>query len=1520
LPATIPVTSLADSGPGTLRAAIAQADQDTTPDTITFAPGVTGTITLVSALPDLSHTLTIDGPGPSALTVARSTAPGTPDFGIFTVPTGADVTISGLTISGGLAFSGGGISNAGTLTVADSTISGNQADAGGGIDNAGTLTVTNSTISGNSTFGGFGGGIDNAGTLTVANSTISNNNMSGTFLFVAESGGGIDNAGTLTVTNSTISGNSASGGKFGGGGGGGIDNAGTLTVTNSTLSGNTAGDGGGIGNSGKLTITNSTISGNTASGFVDFVGFGGGIFNASGGTLTVLTSIFDDSMGGNLVNNGTVISSGHNLFSDAPAVPLAATDLINTDPLLGPLADNGGPTPTMALLPGSPAIDAGVAVPGVTTDQRGIPRPQGKAPDIGAFESVGFAHATIVVTSLADSGPGTLRAAITQAASGGVITTQYTITFAPSVTGTIALASPLPELSAAVTIDGPGRSALTVARSRASGTPAFRIFTVPAGAEVTISGLTISGGQGSDVGGGISSSGTLTVTDSTITGNSAGYNGGGGISSSGTVTVTDSTISGNSTVSGGGGISSSGTVTVTDSTISGNSSGFGGGIGNDVDGTVTVTDSTISGNSAYDGGGGIFNNGTVTVTGSALSGNSADNPSSLGGGGICNNGDGALTVSDSTFSRNSAVYGGGIWNNVDGTLTVSDSTFSGNSASGFGEATGGGIDNGGTLTVADSTLSGNSAVFGGGIDNDSSTARLTVTASILANNSGGNLVAGGGTVVSKGHNLFSDKPRVALSPTDLTDTDPLLGPLADNGGPTPTMALLPGSPAINAGAAVPGITADQRGVPRPQGAAPDIGAFELQPPIEPFVAVSPSAGLNLVGTPCTATATVVGPDLLPLAGVPVQFRVLTGPNAGAAGTLNPADGRTDSEGRVRFTYVGSGGLGTDTLIASATLPGGGTIDSRAVTEQWISLTVVNTNDDGPGSLREAIELADQDTAPDTITFAPSVRGTIRLSSALPALTSNVIVNGPGASILTVARSQAPGTPGFRIFTVLAGAAVEISGLTISGGVASGATSDGGGIYNSGTLAVTKATLSGNSAAYGGRIWNNVDGTLTVSDSTFSRNSAFSGGGIENVGALTVSDSTFSGNLASGFGEATGGGIDNGGTLTVTDSTISGNSAAFGGGGIYIYPYIYPGTLTVTASILANNSGGNLGMEGGGTVVSKGHNLFSDKPGVALNPTDLTDTDPLLGPLADNGGPTPTMALLPGSPAIDAGVTVPGVTADQRGVPRPQGKAPDIGAFESRGFTLAVVSGAGQAAFVNSPFPAPLVVSVTSAFGEPVAGGRVTFSAPASGPSARLAGSPATIGADGRASVTASANDLAGTYAVTAQAAGAGGVALTLTNNVPPAVVLLQRFGIHAQPTLLVLTFNRPMDAATAQDLRNYLLFQVGPLGFAGPHPQPIPITAAVYDPATQSVILAPRSPLALGGYYLPTVSGAGPHPVRDVTGASLTGTGTGGQPGDYIALVHGPGPWVTPTPVVPARAASAVPAVPRFLAQLRWRR
>jgi hypothetical protein len=489
VPATIRVTSLLDSGAGTLRAAIEKADRAPNHDTIRFAHSLTGTITLTSALPALSTDIVISGPGPSMLTVVRSGAAGTPAFDIFSISKGAKVTISGLTITGGSAIDGGGIENSGTLSVVDATISGNSVTgsapigynsggggientgvlsivnstvsgnsatgssghlagsigSGGGIENSGTLSVTNCTISGNSATGGSGleesrigagGGIDNTGVLSIAGSTISGNSVTGGYSIYQAggnaSGGGIDNTGTLSITGCTVSGNSATGGvsynyliggthfpEPGGNGiGGGISNSGMLSVNNSTLSGNTArggggssignGSGGGISNSDALSLANCTISGNSASdnggGIADSgtasISFmtaadnsansGGGIAITAGSPASVVSidSIYQDTQGGNvsLAADGSFVSSGYNLFSDAPAISLAPTDLINTDALLGPLADNGGPTLTQPLLTGSLAIDAGTPVGGITTDQRGAPRPQATTPDIGAFQ------------------------------------------------------------------------------------------------------------------------------------------------------------------------------------------------------------------------------------------------------------------------------------------------------------------------------------------------------------------------------------------------------------------------------------------------------------------------------------------------------------------------------------------------------------------------------------------------------------------------------------------------------------------------------------------------------------------------------------------------------------------------------------------------------------------------------------------------------------------------------------------------------------------------------------------------------------------------------------------------------------------------------------------------------------------------------------------------------------------------------------------------------------------------------
>jgi hypothetical protein len=403
LPASLVVTSAADPvGPlvaGTLRYAVNQANQDAIAgqsDTITFdsAQMGTSTVTLLQGELVLSvsgaavpvGTETIDGAGVVHVS-------GNQEGRVFEVDPGVQATLTSLTIQdGSVPFAvGGGIANIGTLTVSNATVSGNSAKFGGGIFNGGTLTVNNATLSGNSAEL-FGGGIVNSATAAIANTV------------------------TLIVSNTTLSGNSA------GYAGGGIFNKSdsptahaTLTLTNCTLSGNSAvgadlngihlsGAGGGIANQGgTATVSNSTLSGNNADGAI----FGAGIFNGAPATATDPNSLFtlestivaantgvdvyqgsvDGGSTDNLIGDGT--SSGLTDGVNGNQVGSAASPI---NPLLAPLANYGGPTQTMALLPGSPALGRGAAAgPGVpTTDQRGLPRPTAGRVDVGAFQSQGF--------------------------------------------------------------------------------------------------------------------------------------------------------------------------------------------------------------------------------------------------------------------------------------------------------------------------------------------------------------------------------------------------------------------------------------------------------------------------------------------------------------------------------------------------------------------------------------------------------------------------------------------------------------------------------------------------------------------------------------------------------------------------------------------------------------------------------------------------------------------------------------------------------------------------------------------------------------------------------------------------------------------------------------------------------------------------------------------------------------------------------------------------------------------------
>jgi hypothetical protein len=357
--ATITVTEVGDGfGVHTnLRQALVDANDG---DTIEFAPQLGGyTLGLMPALGQL----VVD----KSVTISWIPQPGYPAYlgvspwyvdRVFYISPGKTVTISGLTILNGSApapaYFGGGIYNdRATLTLSNCTISGNSAipGNGGGIFNdQGTLTVSNCTISGNSTWFG-GGGIFNDG-------------------------------GTLTITNSTLTGNSASYA------GGGIYNLApsSVTITNSTLSGNSADDvGGGIVNVGApLTITHSTLSGNSA------VRLGGGIFN-EGGPLKIGNTILNaGSSGANIYNfdeTGTITSLGYNLSSDNGGGFLTATgDQITTDPMLGSLQDNGGPTFTHLPASGSPAIDGGDPTMGMDQRGAGFQRVVNGHIDIGAAE------------------------------------------------------------------------------------------------------------------------------------------------------------------------------------------------------------------------------------------------------------------------------------------------------------------------------------------------------------------------------------------------------------------------------------------------------------------------------------------------------------------------------------------------------------------------------------------------------------------------------------------------------------------------------------------------------------------------------------------------------------------------------------------------------------------------------------------------------------------------------------------------------------------------------------------------------------------------------------------------------------------------------------------------------------------------------------------------------------------------------------------------------------------------------
>lgn len=391
--ATLPVTNCNDSGAGSFRDAVTTAGNG---DTVDLSALPCSTITLTTgAVATGVDNLTIVGPGQGALTIdANYNDRAIAHFGYGTL------SISGVTVANGDYYNygyaaGGCVFTSGSLTLTQSTVTNcyvasYYASLGGGVYANSGATIANCTISNNTQGYGYGyasgGGIAAySGTITVTDSTVSGNSTAGNAGRYVEGAGVYNFGGNVAIVGSTLSNN------YAGGAGGGVSNwYGTLTLTNSTITGNASfGAGGGASSFlGTVVLNNSTISTNST-GY-----FGGGVYDASDSGTSAFNStiIFGNAAGqsGNDTNAypAAAVTGANNLIGSSDGTLTAPGDTISSDPLLQALANNGGPTMTQALGTGSPAIDAGNNVAGLSFDQRGagFPRVSGAAADIGAFE------------------------------------------------------------------------------------------------------------------------------------------------------------------------------------------------------------------------------------------------------------------------------------------------------------------------------------------------------------------------------------------------------------------------------------------------------------------------------------------------------------------------------------------------------------------------------------------------------------------------------------------------------------------------------------------------------------------------------------------------------------------------------------------------------------------------------------------------------------------------------------------------------------------------------------------------------------------------------------------------------------------------------------------------------------------------------------------------------------------------------------------------------------------------------
>jgi hypothetical protein len=1450
------VTNLNDSGAGSLRQAIASAVSG---DTIIFAAGLTGAITLTSGELGISKNLTITGPGAKTLSVRRSLAAGTPFFRIFSVGAGQSVSISGLTIADGdlntssFTSRGGGIYTAGVLTLSNCVVSNNKVGSLGGgiaIEGTGKLDMTNCTVSGNRAETGGGGGIYNNSGLTTGPA--------------------------LIVRNSTISDN------YGGNTGGGIASSSiSAQVTNSTISGNTAARrGGGIFNDAYLDISYSTVTDNEARNDPSVTCGGGGIANSNpnpdgvkiGNTIVAgnrsLSGRGPDMLTADGLGNatGSITSLDYNLIGNTGGFTVIGTtshNITNVDPRLAPLSDNGGATPTHAPLTGSFAIDRGNNAVAPATDQRGSARPfdgdaNGSAVvDIGAFEL--RRH---VVVNTNNSGAGSLRQALldNEALGGGAISFNIPASDPNCNAARLCSISPLsalPTITRPVTIDGYTQPGALPNFSAAGSGAIIKIQLSGAQAIGGADGLTITG-TGARVTGlainrfnaGVRLDG---ATRCTVVGNFIGTDAAG---QEALPNVNGVVLSGGANANDVGGFNRNDV-----NLISGNS-----------DAGVRIEQAATKNNSVQG-----------NYIGTGTSGLSPVLNPGAGAGVRFTDGASENFVDFNTIAFNQAegvhvasgtknyIFGNSIWHNLGRGIDLG-----GNNGGGDGptpnddadaDAGANNLQNYPVINAA--SFDGVNTTVQGRLHTTPNTrAQIEFFASIDCDHSG----YGEGQTYLGAQNVQTDASgNVDLNfivSSEIDTFGKFLTATASVGNSTSEFSLCRQitSPAssLQFDAATYAVTEGQSAatitVTRTNGSAGPVtvnystGRYRFDP--VNGGASCGAAGIDYINT--TGTLSWAAGDAAPktftvpicndhdVEGSEVLQLSLTDPsNPAALGAPNTAlliIHDNDQHGFLQFDAaaaafgenVGTIGLavlragandgpavsvsysfGSDTANGGSTCAPGvdyidttgtlswaagdvssktfaitpcddaatepnetinlalseptngarlGTPDAAVLTviDADLNILVMNLNDSGMGSLRAAITAAALNgSATNTLSFAPGLVGEINLTTELPALSGRTNISGPGASLITVRRSAAEGTPEFGILRVARGANATVSNLTISDGNTS-LFEPGGGVFNEGTLTLSSCRIINNRSKGSGGGISNADGAhLTLNDCLVANNTITNGGGgagiasegdslpttltinrsqvMNNTAPLTITggglyitgtnasltDSTIAGNEVSEssggggifqFGGTlsldrctvsdnhanTGGGLflgfDGPTTTTLINTTVSGNQAGDKGGGIYssgsalrlrlrrstvaantarrgggLYNESFNETNSAFASIIAGNTASVAAPDISGGLNSEDYNLIGtlsiSTSIFGATAHTVSGVAPRLAPLAANGGPTLTHALLLDSPAIDAGSDTGAPATDQRGLLRvsdgdDDGTArSDIGAFE-----------------------------------------------------------------------------------------------------------------------------------------------------------------------------------------------------------------------------------------------------------------